>query len=496
LRRSRCHGANAQEGKMFNNLLYYGDNLTILRRYIKDESVDLVYLDPPWNKKKSYNVLFAEQNGSRSPAQIKAFEDTWRWDQAAVKAYEEIVEAGGQVSRAMQAFQQMLGECDMLAYLTMMAPRLVELWRVLKSSGSIYLHCDPTVSHYLKILMDAVFGPRNFQNEVVWSYRTGGVSKRYWPRKHDAILFYSKRTQFFFAPQQERIYYEKPFFTTKRDEEGRYYADVYVRDVWDIKAVINVSRERLGYPTQKPEELMERIINASCPKGGIVLDPFCGCGTTIAVAHRLKRRWIGIDITHLAINLIRHRLQDTFGNEVAREYAVIGEPTDLPGAKVLAKQDPFQFQWWALGLVGARPADPKKGSDRGIDGRLYFHDEPQKKGKTKQIILSVKSGGVSVKDIRDLRGVMERENAEIGVLITLRNPTKPMRSEAAAAGFYSSPWGKHPRLQILTIAELMEGKGIDYPPSRQVNVTFKKAPRVKNEGATPIPLPLPDENQD
>lgn len=473
---------------MNKNLLYYGDNLDILRRYVKDETIDLIYLDPPFKSNQNYNVLFAEQNGSRSAAQIEAFKDTWQWDEGSARAYEEIVEAGGKASRAMQAFYTFLGESDMLAYLAMMAPRLVELKRVLKSTGSIYLHCDPTASHYLKMLMDAIFDPRNIQNEIIWAYRTGGVSKKHFARKHDTILFYGKNEQPKFFPMKERIYYEKPFFTSEQDEKGRYFADVYIRDVWDdVKPVINVSAERLEYPTQKPEVLLKRIIEASSNEGDMVLDPFCGCGAAIAVAHRLKRRWIGIDITHLAITLIRHRLADAWAHGQMPgwkpQYEVIGEPKDLSGAKELAKTKPYQFQWWALGLVGARPVEQKKGADKGIDGRLYFHDEPDsKKTKTKQIILSVKAGHTGVSHIRDLRGVIEREKAQIGILISMEKPTKPMRTEAASAGFYKSPWRtKHPVLQILTIDQLLNGKGIDCPPLGQVNVTFKKAPKTKGK---------------
>lgn len=236
------------------------------------------------------------------------------------------------------------------------------------------------------------------------------------------------------------------------------------------------ARERLGYPTQKPERLLERIIKASSNEDDVVLDPFCGCGTTIVVAERFKRRWIGIDITHLAISLMRHRLEDSFGDQV--EYEVIGEPLDLKGAEELAKQDPYQFQWWALGLVGARPAESekKKGADKGIDGYIYFHDEPQK-GRTKAIVLQVKSGHVGTSQIRDLKAVVEREKAQIGVFITLNDPTKGMKEEALKAGFYKSPWRQHPKIQILTIKELLAGKNIDYPPRRQTDVTFKKAER-------------------
>ena len=245
----------------------------------------------------------------------------------------------------------------------------------------------------------------------------------------------------------------------------------------DIPAIGTDNRERLGYPTQKPESLLERIIRASSNEGDTILDPFCGCGTTITVAQRLKRRWIGIDVTYLAINLIKHRLVSF---EDKAPYKVIGEPVSLSEAEVLAREDPYQFQFWALGLVGARPADEKKGADKGIDGQLFFHDDPN--NGTKQIIFSVKAGKTSVPHVRDLRGVMEREDAQIGVLLTMQEPTKPMISEAAGAGFYKSAWGKHPRLQILTIEELLNGKRVDYPPARQVNQTFKKAPKAKGSG--------------
>jgi hypothetical protein len=264
---------------------------------------------------------------------------------------------------------------------------------------------------------------------------------------------------------------------------------VPLQDVWaDISPVNPQAKERLGYPTQKPESLLERIIKASSNEGDVVLDPFCGCGTAIAVAQRLNRRWIGIDITHLAVALMKHRLYDMFGDEV--QYKVIGEPVSLPDAKALAKSDPYQFQWWALGLVGARPIEEKKGADKGIDGRLYFHDEADnKKRKTKQIILSVKSGNVGVKDVRDLRGVIEREDAQIGVLICMDKPTRNMRREAASAGIYKSPWGSHGRIQILTIEEILAGCKIDYPPAKQVNVTFRKAPKAKRRGHKQMEFP-------
>ncbi|HEM61716.1 MAG TPA: restriction endonuclease subunit M, partial [Chloroflexi bacterium] len=275
-----------------------------------------------------------------------------------------------------------------------------------------------------------------------------------------------------------------PRFKRYLDEQrGRPLSDVWT----DIPPINSMAQERLGYPTQKPEALLERIILASSNEGHTVMDPFCGCGTAIAVAQRLKRRWIGIDITHLAVALIKHRLRDAFGDQVT--YEVIGEPVSLPDAKALAEQDPFQFQWWALGLVGARPVEQRKGADKGIDGRLYFHDEA-KAGQTKQVILSVKAGSTGVAHVRDLRGVVDREKAQIGALITMHEPTQPMRAEAASVGFYDSPgWGtRHPRLQILTIEELLDGKTIDMPPVGQVSVTFKKAPKAKADGPQQLPL--------
>ena len=545
---------------MDSNSLYYGDNLDILRRYVRDESADLIYLDPPFNSNQTYNILFQEKDGSQSASQIKAFGDTWHWDETAARSYEETVEAGGQVSEAMQAFRKLLGTNDMLAYMSMMAPRLLELRRVLKPTGSLYLHCDPTASHFLKLLMDSVFGSRNFQNEVIWR-RTGahGRTKR-WGPIHDTILFYTVSGQYkwnrvlqeyesgyldsFYKLEDEHDRFQavsldgpgmrtggsgRPWRGIDPTVKGRHwelppdralpkwfvfpegYSNMSVQErldvldeqgmiywpprgtvprykryasisegnpvqdiIFDISPLSSHAAERLGYPTQKPVALLERIIQASSNEGDVVLDPFCGCGTTVAAAQKLGRRWIGIDITQLAISLIRYRLGDSFGKDC--RFEVIGEPASLPDAAALAEQDPYQFQWWTLGLVKARPADEKKGADRGIDGRRHFHDEARG-GKTKQIIFSVKAGKVTVSHIRDLMGVISREKAEIGAFLSLEAPTSPMRREAASAGFYKSPWGKHPRIQLLTIEDLLGGKSIDYPQA--TDVTFKKAQRVR-----------------
>jgi DNA modification methylase len=533
------------------NKLYYGDNLEVLERYVKDETVDLIYLDPPFNSRQDYNVLFAEKDGSQSSSQIHAFEDTWEWNIDAERAYEQIVEQGGRVADALRAFRTFLGGSDMMAYLAMMAPRLVQLRRVLKETGSIYLHCDPTASHYLKILMDAVFGPQFFRNEVIWERTTGRKGGRQYGRVHDTLLFFSRGDSTTWNPptipqteetakghdllRDERGLYRLSDLTGagqgpprsfdgraigpppgrhwQFDQEGidklwaeeriafskggkprlkTYIKDlngVAVRDIWtDIRPLNSAAAERLGYDTQKPEALLERILKASSNEGDLVLDPFCGCGTTVQVAQRLNRRWIGIDVTHLAIGLIKKRLSDAFGPEIKQTYEVIGEPTDYQGAAALAAEDKYQFQWWALGQVGARPAEQKKGADRGIDGRLYFHDDQS--GQSKQIIFSVKAGGVSVPQVRDLVGVLDREKAQIGVFITFDEPTKPMVREAAEAGLYKSTDGTtYPKLQILTIQQILDGKQPEYPLHRR-DATFKKAPRTRPAPAENMTLPL------
>ena len=489
------------------NKLYYGDNLEVLQRYVKDESIDLVYLDPPFNSRQDYNVLFAEKDGSQSSSQIHAFEDTWEWNIESKRALELVIEQGGRVADALRAFEAYLHGSDMMAYLAMMAPRLVELRRVLKETGSIYLHCDPTASHYLKILMDAVFGPSNFRNEIVWRYKKYQKAEmRYFTRNSDRILFYAKGANADAVFQPQFIHLDTPKKFLKRawdkktgrivnakDDEGHVqYIEITeekIDDVWVLTYLMPAARERLGYPTQKPEALLERIIQASSNEGDLVLDPFCGCGTTVQVAQRLSRRWIGIDITHLAIGLIKKRLSDAFGPEIKSTYDVIGEPTDYAGAAQLAAENKFQFQAWALGLCDARVAESsKKGADRGIDGRLYFHDDES--GKSKQIIFSVKGGGVSVPQVRDLRGVIEREKAEIGVFISFDEPTKPMLREAAEAGLYKSTDGTtYPRLQILTIQQLLSGKQPEYPLHRR-DATFKKAPRSRPAAAENLSLPL------
>ena len=523
------HGGRDRIGvPVDRNYLCCGDNLEILCHHVADDSVDLIYLDPPFKKNQDYNMLFEEQDGSRAASQIQAFEDTWQWDQASAASYRDTVERGGPVAEAMRAFRMALHESDMLAYLSMMAPRLVELQRVLKDTGSIYLHCDPTASHYLKALMDAIFGPGHFWNEIIWKRTSGHSDARRYGRVHDVLLYYSKgdapKWNQIFQPYDEayiRQYYRYedpdgrrfmsgdisaaglrgggyeydwrgvtrvwrvPRETMQRlDDENRIYytrngiprmkryldeaQGLPAQDVWtDIEALRSWHAERLGYPTQKPQALLERLITASTDEGDVVLDPFCGCGTAVAGSEKLGRIWIGIDITHLAIGVMRHRFERDFPDGV--EYDFIGEPTSLADAEALIREDPtrMQFQWWAVGRLGANPMDQRRGADRGIDGRLNFHEPGV--NETRQVIISVKSGQTGPADVRDLRGVVEREGAAMGVLVTMRNPTRPMRTEAASAGFFESRAGTHcPRIQLLTTSDILEGRGVEYPPAHRI----------------------------
>ncbi len=529
------------------NRLYFGDNLDILRQYVDAESVDLIYLDPPFNSNATYNVLFRERSGEESAAQITAFEDTWHWGWESETAFQDVVTRGpDKVGSLLAALRQFLGQNDMMAYLTMMAQRMVELHRVLKPTGSIYLHCDPTASHYLKLLMDAVFDARNFRNEVVWLRTMAkGLMSKQLPNNHDVILGYRKTSESTwnvaatFQPYDElsldaktaskynhrdpdgRLYQldnllnpnrNRPNLTyeflgitrvwrwTKERMQAAYDQGLVIQprpgavprlkryldeqrgrpfgDVWtDIPPINSQAKERLGYPTQKPEALLERIINASSNEGDVVLDPFCGCGTATVAAERLNRRWIGIDVTHLAITLVRHRLHDSFGDAL-RPYEIVGQPTDSGSAAALAEQDRYQFEWWALGLVDARPAnDRRRGADAGVDGYINFFDDNS--GKPRRIIAQVKSGHVNRGMIATLKGDMEREKAEIGVFITLQPPTEPMRQEALSAGIYTPehfPDQQHPRVQILTIDELLAGAGVSYPRGG-APATFRQAPR-------------------
>jgi site-specific DNA-methyltransferase (adenine-specific) len=559
------------------NKLYFGDNLGVMREHLADESVDLIYLDPPFNSKRDYNLLFKTPKGHESDAQITAFEDTWHWGPQAEHEFAEILhQANTDVAGIIQALRSFLGQNDMMAYLVMMANRLLEMHRVLKSTGSIYLHCDPTASHYLKIVLDGVFSPENFHNEIIWRRSGAHNSARRYGPIHDTIFFYSKTKKYTWNTiyRPYLVGHVESYFK-KHDERGRYWSNALtgagtrngesgqpwhgfdptmkgrhwaipsaltdelgideslsvqekldallaencinlpegdglpeyrqylhlskgtkLQDIWayqphtkgtvyghpdecideDVRWIgKRGDRERLGYPTQKPLSLLERMLSASSNEGDVVLDPFCGCGTAVHAAQKLKRQWIGIDITHLAISLIEKRLRDAFPGVV---YEVEGTPKDLAGAQDLATRSKYQFQWWACSLVHAQPFQgKKKGADSGIDGLIFFQDDA---GAAKKIIVSVKGGeNVSVAMVRDLAHVRTREKAELAFFVTLAKPTKPMLNEALKEGLYKSPANgvEYARVQILTVEELLEHGAQQYRPPdlAQGGHTFKKA---------------------
>lgn len=487
---------------MTDNQLFYGDNLEVLAK-LPSESVDLVYLDPPFNSARNYNVIFQRDGDTPtdSGAQIQAFEDTWSWTQSTEDEYNEYINGGVpvRVAEALTAFRLLLGENDALAYLVNMAPRLSELHRVLKTTGSLYLHCDPTMSHYLKIVLDALFSPKNFQNEIIWTYEIGGRSKKRWARKHDVILFYTKSDEFFFdwsavkVPRKEgthmrasidadgRPYQEKT--DRKSKKVYRYYLDegAIPPDYWiGIQQLNREAAERLGYPTQKPLALLERIIAASSRPGDVVLDPFCGCGTTVDAAQKLGRKWIGIDITYIAVDLIEKRLQHTYGDAIKDEYTVSGIPRDAGGALALFNENPFDFERWAVSLVGGQPNEKQVG-DKGIDGVARF---PIDKKTTGRILISVKGGKtINPSMARDLDGTLAQQKAELGVLIVQSAVTKGIQEVADKSGSYKHPntGQSYPRLQVITVAELLEGKRPNLPATFLPYIAAAKAPKATGQ---------------
>ena len=548
------------------NKLYYGDNLEVMRdrTAFPDGFVDLIYLDPPFNSNAGYNLLYKDQSGKGADASIEAFGDTWVWGNASRSALLDI-QSGTNVALSvmMEAMHRAIGENPLMAYLAMMAVRLVEMHRVLKETGSLYLHCDPTASHYLKLVLDAVFGAENFRNEIVWKRTTAHSAARRWGDVHDVIFFYSKTPLFCWSNLTIELTDEYSARYNKRDESGRVWADDNltapgVRNGesgqpwrgfdptakgvhWKIsnKAVVEVTgdaastklgthakldlldaarllhwpvsrsdgrpgfprfkrmlsagmalqdvitdiaplnsqaRERLGYPTQKPRALLERIIAASSNPGDLVLDPFCGCGTALDAAEKLGRRWIGIDITHLAIGHIIDRMRSGYPDA---KFDVIGVPRDLASAEKLARDDPHQFQQWICWQVGGFPRD-KKGGDKGVDGWFnYDWADPDRPGARviERGVISVKAGdNVNPNMVRDLGRVMERDGHRFGLFVMKGLPTKGMRDEAASQPLIDTQWGRFPALQFVTLAELFQEIKPKLPP---LVSPVKKASRVE-----------------
>lgn len=511
--------------------LFYGDNLEVLRAHVADASVDLVYLDPPFNSNASYNILFKAPNGAGADASIEAFDDTWAWGPAASAALMDITESGNhRLHVLMQAMRTAIGENAMMAYLAMMAVRLVELHRVLKPTGSLYLHCDPTASHYLKLVLDAVFGPEQFRNEIIWKRADtvkgnfGQGSARF-DCNTDSIFFYGKSPSNCFD-QPFKAYTDEYIRSSYRHVEpgtGRRYQlismtgpggaskgnpeyevmgvkrywrysrsrmdeliagglvvqaspgsvprkkqyldegnGVPVQSLWDdIPALHSKAQERLGYPTQKPIALLERIISASSNPGDVVLDPFCGCGTAVDAAQKLGRRWIGIDVTHLAIGLIEKRLREGYGDQV--RFETIGSPRDLASAQRLAQDDPHQFQAWITLRLGGYPwMGGRKGGDKGVDGYFYYVGAD---GATETGVISVKAGGhINPAMVRDLGRVMQRDGHRLGLFVSASLPTKGMTDEANSHGLIETEFGRYPALQIFTLAELFQDRHPRLPP--------------------------------
>jgi DNA modification methylase len=535
------------------NYLFYGDNLDVLRDEIPDEYVDLVYLDPPFNSNRSYNVLFQQKSGGDAQAQIEAFDDTWTWSHEAEQQYLDLVSGGApaKVADAIEAMRKLVGDNDVLAYLVMMTPRLVELHRALKPTGSLYLHCDPTASHYLKVILDATFGPTNFRNEIVWQRTAAkGLSTTRLANNHDVILAYSKGDATHWNEDAVFIPYDTTDLDAKtaskykyRDRDGRLYrlaslinpnadrpnleyeflgvtrvwrwtrdrmereyaAGRVVQnapgkvpqqrlflderrgkpldDVWtDISPLNARAKERLGYPTQKPTALLERIIRLTTRPGDVVLDPFCGCGTTVDAAERLGRRWVGIDVTYLAVDLITKRLRDTHGDEVMGSVEVRGIPRDVPGARALFERSPFDFERWAVSLVNGQP-NMKQVGDKGADGVIRFPLDGTGKNIGK-VLVSVKGGkapGPAV--VRELGGTVATQRGQMGLLVTLEAPTRGMKDEAQHAGTYTWPWNGtvYPKVQIITVPELLAGDAANLPPSLLPYVAAKRQLRPAAE---------------
>ena len=458
-----------------NRTLVRGDNLTEMRN-LPDTSIDLIATDPPFNSKRDYFVPFRDEHGREPDTLVRAFTDTWTWGDAAEEAYNTLlVDVGGQVGDTIQGLRQFLNETPMMAYLVMMGIRIVEMHRLLKDTGSLYLHCDPTASHYLKIILDAIFGTNNFRNEIVWGYKGPTNTKHWFPRKHDIILFYGKTKSAIFNPDNLRVDYTRISGTginslTRGDrtpEEVQALEAEYatrgklIEDYWvDIPGAGHMSKhERLGYPTQKPIELYKRIIAASSNEGDLILDPFCGCGTTLMAAEAEGRQWIGIDLTYLAIGAVQQQFERLYPQH-RDSVTITGTPENVDQALALARTDPQGFEEWCVTHVLHFKSNAKKVADGGIDGSFRF---PLGRVKGKQAygraVAQVKGGGYTLGHVRDFRTAMQNDGADLGVFVVTSPPSSGMRTEASRAGMYEHPSYamEAPTLQIYEIQDYFRG---------------------------------------
>ena len=508
-----------------NNLLFYGDNLTIMKSF-PSECIDCIYLDPPFNSNRNYNLLYKNATGAPVPEQVDAFCDTWELDAEKIDMIKNLpsVLRSYKTDENIVIFWQMWMQAlrrtqpKLLAYLIYMFYRFLEMQRILKKSGGIFLHCDPTASHYIKILMDSVFGYGNFRNEIIWKRRgeKHNLAKKHMGKTHDTILYYgnspSHHYNVVYLPYREEYLQatyknkdEKGFYSTfpATNEKGgnkeyefmgikrawrfdkkkmqqlydnnmltqskptspfRYkkYLEtakgVPIQDIWDDIPAIR-GKDDIGYPTQKPLLLLQRIVEASCPLGGVVFDPFCGCGTSIYAAHLKQRKWIGCDIALISVKLVQAVLQKKYGLTDKENYILDGIPVSLEQAHLLFLKDPFQFQHWAVELAGGF-CSAKKTADKGVDGRIYFETNDD----LKSMVLSVKGGNLAPTDIRDLHGALGADgNAELAGFLSLKEPTAQMKQAAADAGTYQYKGEGYRKIQLVTVEEMLNGKSFHTP---------------------------------
>ncbi len=470
------------------NKLYFGDCLDILKKLHHEHPegfIDLIYNDPPFNSKRNYNILFESADLKDTKAQKEAFADTWS-NISYKDTLEQIKEIDLDLFKFLESLDSIRISKSAVSYLTTMAIRIYYMHKVLKDTGSFYLHCDPTMSHYLKLVCDLVFGNNNFRNEIVWHYRRWSAGTNRFQRLHDVILFYSKTKNSKF----NMLYEDYTAGTIKRWkgikrkttilEDGSLYQEEDIEgvkganmgDVWRISIINSQAIERLGYPTQKPEALLKRIIEASSNKGGLVADFFCGCGTTISVAQELERQWLGVDISHLAIGLIERRLIGAYGKTIKETYEIDGLPKDLASAKKLAQgveHGRLKFQDWIIETMIGGVHNPKRTADGGWDGHLTFEHG----GKKEVVLIEVKSGNVNVKNMREFIQVVRKQEADIGVFVCFEDQvTKPMQLAAKEEGYYRKEhWGdRFDKIQILTVEKLIDGENIKFPLTQTTTV--------------------------
>ena len=500
------------------NYLYFGDNLDVLKKLCLDHPdgvIDLIYIDPPFNSKRNYNVLFEDVDLKDAKAQKEAFADTWS-RVSYVDTLHEIAAVDKSLYEVLNAFDRTAISKSAISYLATMAIRVWHMRKILKETGSFYLHCDPTMSHYLKIVCDLIFGEKNFLNELTWCYKERGISKTQYNKKHDILLFYAKKRGLH-TFNYHAIIEDYSDVTIKKfkyvDEQGRHFrirgrnvqeagqwrkkTDIPIeseseytyrqyfdetkgalpRDWFEMPFLNQAAKERLGYPTQKPEKLLERLLLASSSEGDLVADFFCGCGTTIAVAQKLHRRWFGVDISHLAVKLIVKRLQDTYDTKYAsirQTFEIHGIPKDIASAKELAANTDkgrLKFQDWVIEFLLGGVSNPKKTADGGWDGHMTFA-----MGKKKEIVLiEVKSGKVNVKQLREFIQVVHAQQAAIGVFVCFEEfITEPMMREAKQQGYYTPSavaLGEYatqfPTMQLLAVERILQGEQVKMPMTTQ-----------------------------